>query len=242
MTQAILAALKALDVSNDNHWTADGQPRLDTVKMLAADPSLTRDAVTLAAPGLTRATAAGFAYPDTTAAPAPAADTAVGQGDSTENTATGAGAEATGQGGGDSGATFSDEQAQQPEVADGLGSGPDEVPSLEAQLAEAVAHTEKVRQALDMVNTELAASIKREDALRDEMRKAGPKDTNQDAIKAYLKAQVTKGAERAARQALIKESGLDLKALARDLKSPLDAAMARKTGRGGQRPTPGVKG
>ena len=41
MTNKILGALLKLDVQNNNHWTADGLPRLDTVKMLASDQTLT---------------------------------------------------------------------------------------------------------------------------------------------------------------------------------------------------------
>lgn len=50
----IKAALLKLDVSNDNHWTAEGLPRLDTVKMLVGDQSVTREQATQAIPGFTR--------------------------------------------------------------------------------------------------------------------------------------------------------------------------------------------
>lgn len=55
MSEKIINALKSLDTGNDNHWTADGRPRLETVKMLAADQSITREAVDAAAAGFTRA-------------------------------------------------------------------------------------------------------------------------------------------------------------------------------------------
>lgn len=54
----ILEALGKLDPSNDNHWTNDGLPRIDTVRMLAADPSLTREAITAEAPNFSRQTLA----------------------------------------------------------------------------------------------------------------------------------------------------------------------------------------
>ena len=63
MTNKIVEALLKLDVKNDNHWTADGLPRLDTVKMLASDQALTRDSVTAAAPGFSRITATGYPAP-----------------------------------------------------------------------------------------------------------------------------------------------------------------------------------
>jgi hypothetical protein len=50
----ILDAVKQLDGTNDNHWTADGLPRLETVRMLASDPSLSREQVEEAAPGFKR--------------------------------------------------------------------------------------------------------------------------------------------------------------------------------------------
>lgn len=54
MTEKIIEALKALDTTNDNHWTTDGLPRLETVKFNAADQSITREQVNQAAPGFTR--------------------------------------------------------------------------------------------------------------------------------------------------------------------------------------------
>lgn len=54
MTAKILKALSGLDANNANHWTADGQPRIETVRMLAADGSLTRDQVREAAPYFSR--------------------------------------------------------------------------------------------------------------------------------------------------------------------------------------------
>ncbi len=47
--ETIHAALQALDPKNDDHWTADGLPRLDVVK------AGTRAAVTAAAPNFSRA-------------------------------------------------------------------------------------------------------------------------------------------------------------------------------------------
>ena len=76
MTPAhINAALVKLEVSNDNHWTGDGLPRLETVRLLAGDQTLTREALTLASPGFTRASAyaASQGAPSPTPTPAPIA-------------------------------------------------------------------------------------------------------------------------------------------------------------------------
>lgn len=55
--QAVQDALKQLDPSNNEHWTADGLARIDTVKALTGDTSLNREALEKAAPGFTRETA-----------------------------------------------------------------------------------------------------------------------------------------------------------------------------------------
>jgi len=53
----ITEALLKLDPTNDNHWTTDGLPRIDTVKMLAADQTLTREMITAEVPDFSRQTA-----------------------------------------------------------------------------------------------------------------------------------------------------------------------------------------
>lgn len=54
MTEKIKAALAQLNVDNDNHWTADGSPRIETLRMLTGTPSLTRDEVVKADQSFTR--------------------------------------------------------------------------------------------------------------------------------------------------------------------------------------------
>lgn len=48
MSDKILEALAKLDPGNDNHWTAEGAPRIETLRLLAGDASITRDQVTAA--------------------------------------------------------------------------------------------------------------------------------------------------------------------------------------------------
>lgn len=50
----IQEALSKLDVNNDNHWTSDGLPKVDTVKMLTGNPALTREQITQADPQFNR--------------------------------------------------------------------------------------------------------------------------------------------------------------------------------------------
>ncbi len=240
MSQRILDALKALDVGNDNHWTADGLPRLDTVKMLAADPTLSRETVSAVAPGFDRASAPGYVVPAAdSAGNAVQAPTA---GAPTPETASGAvaplaasGATSVTEGSGD--VSFSSDQPEQPEMA-ATGTATDEVETLAANLEETRAEIVRVHAALAEGNKVLKALVDREQMLADKLQKVSPKDDTPSAIRAYLDAQVRKGEERAARKQLIATSGFatELKQLTQDLKSPLDAAMARKTSRGTQRP------
>lgn len=53
----ILEALGKLDTANDNHWTADGLPRIETVRMLSGDQSITREQITAEAPDFSRSSA-----------------------------------------------------------------------------------------------------------------------------------------------------------------------------------------
>lgn len=71
----ITDALAKLDPANDNHWTSDGLPRIDTVKMLAGDPTLTRETITAEMPNFSRQTA-GLVAP--TVAPDPVSKEPVG--------------------------------------------------------------------------------------------------------------------------------------------------------------------
>lgn len=52
--EEIQYALQLLDPTNDAHWTTDDQPRLDVVKEELGGRAVSRDEVTLAAPGFSR--------------------------------------------------------------------------------------------------------------------------------------------------------------------------------------------
>lgn len=51
----ILDALSKLDKDNDAHWTSDGMPRLDTIRLLASDQGISREDVSKVAPEFARA-------------------------------------------------------------------------------------------------------------------------------------------------------------------------------------------
>lgn len=238
---ALQTALTKLDPTNDNHWTADGQPRLDTVKMLAANPAINREQVEAAAPGYLRTNAASYTMqpPSAAAVPAapatpepvpPAAPAAVLQ--------PVAPAQPVDSGVDENAATFSADQSKPAEVVGGGADAEDGEPTLEAQLAEASEKSQKIRAALDYLNKELAAAMQVEDGLRKQL-EVDPRTANVNAIRGYLDAQAKVREDRIARKIAL--NGVDLKELTRGLKAPIDAAMARKTGRGGQRPNMNAK-
>jgi len=58
MQDPILTALSLLDATNDDHWTANGSPRMDVIHALTGDDTITRKMVTDANPQFTRQTLA----------------------------------------------------------------------------------------------------------------------------------------------------------------------------------------
>ncbi len=73
----ILDALGKLDPSNDNHWTADGLPKVETVRLYAGSQSIGREEITAANPTFNRAVAAQAALPAEGAEPEAPAETVV---------------------------------------------------------------------------------------------------------------------------------------------------------------------
>lgn len=227
MSNKITDALSKLDPANDNHWTQDGLPRLDTIKILAGDPSLTREAVTAAAPDFNREAAqaaAGAAQAGagtTPAAPtdaAPPAPASAATGADTTPPAPPAPSESE------------NPVLNPPPLAQDGGDQDD----LKARIAEAQLNLSDRQDALQLAKQELSDAQNELARLEAQLKESPASGGN--PITAYLKQQQKNLEARGARKALIKESGLDLKQLAKDLKSPLDAAMERKTNRGGQRP------
>lgn len=249
------AAVLKLDVNNDNHWIADGSPRLDTVKMLASDQTITREALEEAVPGFNRTTAPGYALAGAPAtetapaqdgpAPAAQAETAGGQGVSGSPQPVGAGAapqsetesaEVSDVGGGDPVTPSSDVETEQSEVEDGDVSAEDEIAALEAELAEGNRHLAEGDKVIDQIRKEMDDIRKRMDDKHDrlsELRKTT--NTNAGAIRGYLDRQKQALLERGARQQMIKDSGINFKELARNLKAPIDAVRQRQTGHGNRR-------
>lgn len=180
---ALKTALLSLSVENDNHWTKAGLPRLETLKFLTGDPSLTQEIVSAEIPGFNREAASLPLQPPVTN-------------------------------------VVKIEDAKPKEVVNES--------SLSDQLVVEQLKLEQIRKTLDEVEKELV----RQSAVVSELAEAVSielgVETSQDAIITYLKSQQTVLEERAARQKMIAESGINLKELAQGLKSPLDSSLARK--------------
>lgn len=232
MTNKIVEALLKLDVANDNHWTADGLPRLDTVKMLASDQALTRDSVAAAAPGFSRATATGYTAPRAEQQ-APQAQGQGGDGGQQQSAAPAASQASQ--------ATESDQraddldagQAEQPSLEGSAGVATDDLTALEAALAEQEELVSKIRAHKVEVDKAFEEARAKEDELRVKLEEARPQRSTGNDIQDYLAAQRKNLEARAARQQMIRESGINLKELASNLKAPIDAARARRNTRGG---------
>lgn len=232
MTNKIVEALLKLDVKNDNHWTADGLPRLDTVKMLASDQALTRDSVAAAAPGFSRITATGYTAPSAEQQ-APQAQGQGGNGEQ-QSAAPQTAPQTAPQA---SQATESDQraddldagQAEQPKMEGPAGVATDDI----AALAEQEELVSKIRAHKVETDKAFEEARAKEDELRVKLEEARPQRSTGNDIQDYLAAQRKNLEARAARQQMIRESGINLKELASNLKAPIDAARARRNTRGG---------
>jgi len=226
----IVTALLALDTANDQHWTTDGLPRLETVKFLAKDQSLTRDEVTAASPGFNRSNNEVNAPAVEPVQEEPASVEPVQE----EVEPAQAGAE-VGEADFPAG---QDAQAEQPEVENGWAANdPDALSVLQADLEEA----EAVIADLMVAKDELAAAIDnanaRADGIRDQLTTAkGPSD-HSTVIQQALEAQKRQAEERGSVQRAIAAAGVDVKALVKATsRSPIDQSMARSAGFGARRP------
>lgn len=229
----ITEALGKLDKSNDQHWTADGLPRLETVRFICGNQSLTREDVTKAAPGFSRATVLQGG------AQAAGADSAGASGTTTEQTANAAPAAhtlvhtpASSEGEGADGKVQQEGTAIQAE-----GDADPEIAALEKELAlaqEELAEIERAFVQAEAYRTKARAEV---DRLTLALEAVRPKQSTGDAIRGYLASQVRQLEARAQVQETLKNSGVDLSVLASLTKgAQIDAAMARRNTRGGARP------
>ncbi len=209
----IKQALAKLDVNNDNHWTAEGQPRIDTVKMLASDQTITRDDITKASPEFTRESATAAL------AQAPAAQ--------------------TGQGSDGAGANEPQANAQPPAIQDTPAIVvPVNLDEFDQAIEDAKADLDELKEHRAKFDEELAKRTKAYDDAVDAKVKAGAGETVTNAIQGYHASQQRLLEARANRGKVLQENGITAKDLTALLpgRSPIDAAMGRKTARGTSRP------
>jgi len=226
MSEKINQALAQLDVANDNHWTGDGLPRLETVKMLAGDQSITREILTQARPGFIRATAAQAAQAAQAAPAAPVAP---------EPVAT-AGEQLAAAG--TPSAVAPSTVVAAPPVAGAVLDNNDELEAkladLKAQLADEVATAQGLSEDVAKASAAYAGQVRVIDAIREQINLINPAKQS-DAIRGYLNRQKAVLQERGAKAQRLKDSGINLKDIL-PTRAPIDVAMGRKTARGTKRP------
>lgn len=228
MTDKIIKALRELDVNNDNHWTDAGLPRIETVRLLAGNGSLSRDEVNAAAPGFNRqnptlenpATSAPAAAPVPTPPPAPVTPVAA-------PAAPLPGAEiaaATGENG-----TATTDAGDSTDGADSQAAVLDMV-SIAEERARDLASMQNYMSRLEGEREALSAEI---DKVRREIDKAILEESEKPAEDPMIAWRQNLSKEVENRIAFQKEFGPKIKALGElpKLRSPLDSAMAAQNDR-----------
>lgn len=227
MSAKILAALAQLQADNPNHWTDDGLPRVDTVKLLASDQTLTRDAITQAAIGFSRTnlvltpeTPQAAVIPPVTTSPVVTPQAAVIP-DPVISSPPETG-DAQAQGG--SVDSFAEEQPQKQEK------------TLAEELAAARVRKDEAQRVKTAATKAYDEAVSEVDRLVEANEAAGGRESLASTLGGYFARQKMNLQERADKLQTIKNMGVSLKDLIPS-RSPVDAAFARKTARGTKRPT-----
>lgn len=205
-TVSLEQALTQLDPKNEDHWTADGAPRMDVLQELTGDPVLTRAKV--------NQVAANFSRENPTLAlgddPKPSGETARGT-DANPNPVEEEQEEIQET---DPGAETADTDAERAEI-DGLG---DELAEMNAELADAEEQLNKMRRAVEQKRAQRDVLVERRENRLD------PQGDQKDRM-AFIKRQQALRAERAGDENLAKQLALQARGIAA---SPLDRAMAER--------------
>lgn len=211
-TSRITDALSKLDKANDNHWTSEGLPRIDTVKLLAGNQALTREEITKAAPEFTR---------DSAGPTAPQESQSQG---STDPAVVIAPAAVT------NGAGTDEALPPDPQL--------DEVVGIDYDTAIALAR-EALEKAQAVLDEALAAHKVAQTLLDDKINAkhaAGAGETSMSAIQSYLAGQRRLLDEKADRMRTLNEAGMSVKGL-RDLfpqAAPIDQSLAGRNRKSGK--------
>lgn len=235
MSPQLLAALKTLDPNNADHWTSDGLPKVETLRLLSGDAALTRDRITAEAPGFTRSKA-----PFTEPEPATSAADRTGSQGSTEQPviATPAAAQPVATVESSDGATTEadgraddlDVESQQAGPAAQVPAAPTPAPvELTAQ------QLEEARKAKDQADAQFAKAVAAHDAAV-AADPAGAEVPLAEQVQRYHATQLELAAARGRLRQQANAAGVNLKLLGEALAaSPLDRSFAR-AGRGNKRP------
>lgn len=240
MKEKILDALSQLDPLDDDHWTSDGAPRMDAIEAIVGDKSITRKDIVNAAPDFNREKA--------------------GQAPDEDEEQTGSEAqENQEQSSGEQQPNPDNEQEQQQpnpddededegefeeraelEIPTGqteaefiqwmLKLDAEDLETLEVTLKDQI---NQLAQGIEQAKELIIKTRRAVTATRQRIEQIVPGSTNQDAISDFIKAQT---AARAAKVARRNEILRGVKPDELDPRAPIDAAMARKTKRGTQRP------
>lgn len=210
----ILEALLGLSPDNDEHWTADGLPRLDAVENLLG-ASVTRKQLTNAAPDFNRAMAQSVV------------DEAASRGDDTEPSDTDkTQPDANPQSPEDQGETdTATADVSEPDDFDPLAEGPgDEEAELDEAIQEAQDRVSAIQQAMERDKLALAEA---EQALADAAKAKNSAFPPLSAAEAIQQFQRSEHEKRAAARGMVLGS----------VASPIDAALkARRTNQGRRTP------
>lgn len=240
--EKIKAALEKLDFQNDTQWTEDGLPRVDTVKAATGLFALTREQVTQAWPGFSRAALQGLGQ---AAAGAPA-DPVSAPASAPTDTPAAPVAASPAQAPVPDPAVASNSSQQDPEGDDshlkgGEGDGSEVLQAepkgerevLQAELALAQERLARARAAKKEADQEYAQANQAVDDLIAKGEKVLGEESLADTLNQYQASQARRREERIAQMEAMK--GVDLKSLF-ITKAPIDSAFSRKTARGTQRP------
>lgn len=205
MSEKVLEGLKKLDPNNDNHWTMDGQAKLETIKFHAG-VAVTREDLDKIAPGFNRQAMKDYLASLTTEA----GNVAVQQ------------PGPTGAGAGDGGSSH----VESTEEIEGLASREDEVKALAEKIASSDETILELKRVYEQAGKELAGAVAARDVLNDRLTVLNPPPTHQENIKAYL---ATVGGLRQTRvlaRNALEGSGIDVHGLMRAMApAPIDQAL-----------------
>lgn len=251
MSKKILDALRQMDPGNDNHWTADGLPKMDTVHFFAGnDTTITRAQVTEAMPGFSRGNPAfpeekppatelkADEQPQPTQS-GPLVQTVLGEVDKNGDLkADGSESDAYYQG--EKGSFVIDDVKPPLETPEDPGLAKTQAQSWKQHLLAGIHNRETAQAAFDQAKdahnqaTEALSATQAElDRYIDEDTKQGGAEPLAVTLQGYFARQQAEREERGRRKAEFKNIPLkDI--LPKD--SPIDSAMRRRTDRGTKRP------